>query len=458
MMLRAMDPAVRLGACVRPFLVSIAVNNLLPFRAGDAFRVVGFRDELQAPPMRILGTMLVERLLDLSTLLVFFFIGLSGTSPGGVPPAFVTAAAWMAAAGAALVLTLLLLASRLEAISEAIARWPLVRGNATLSSIAGQAHHVAGVLGVLHTPSMTARLALLSFAAWLFEGLVFVAVALGLSIEGGPRGPLFALATGTLATLIPSSPGYVGTFDYFAALGLVAYGAPRALAAAFAIVVHLILWLPLTLAGSCTSSGRAPASCGAAPPSSPREREGFVRRRVGTARRRSSGPASAGWPPATSCAKRGIRVTIFESDAEIGGLAGSFNVEADAAREVLPPLVHQRRAHHGARRRAGQRDQVVFRPTRTGMYYANSFFGSRRRWTCCASRRCRSSTAFGSACSRCGRAASATGASSRSLTAAEWLRTMGGDTRLPRRLGAAAARQVRRRSPSRSPRCGSGTS
>ena len=124
MMLRAMDPAVRLGACVRPFLVSIAVNNLLPFRAGDAVRVVGFRDELQAPPMRVLGTMLVERLLDLSTLLVFFFIGLSGTSPGGVPPAFVTAAAWMAAVGAALVLTLLLLASRLEAISEAIGRWP----------------------------------------------------------------------------------------------------------------------------------------------------------------------------------------------------------------------------------------------------------------------------------------------------------------------------------------------
>jgi uncharacterized protein (TIRG00374 family) len=248
-MLRAMDPAVRLGACVRPFLVSIAVNNLVPFRAGDAFRVVGFRDELQAPPMRILGTMLVERLLDLSTLLVFFFVGLSGTSPGGVPPAFVTAAAWMAAAGAALVLTLLLLASRLEGISEAIGQWPMVRRHATLSWIAGQVHHVAGVLGVLHTPAMTARLALLSFAAWLCEGLVFVAVALGLSIEGGPRGPLFALATGTLATLIPSSPGYVGTFDYFAALGLVAYGASRALAGAFAIVVHLILWLPLTLAG-----------------------------------------------------------------------------------------------------------------------------------------------------------------------------------------------------------------
>jgi uncharacterized membrane protein YbhN (UPF0104 family) len=247
-MLRAMDPAVRLGACVRPFLVSIAVNNLLPFRAGDAFRVVGFRDELQAPPMRVLGTMFVERLLDLSTLLLFFFVGLSGTAPGGIPPAFVTGAAWMAAVGAAMVLALLLLASRLEAMSAAVGQWPIVRRHGALSWAAQQAHHLAGVLGVLHTPAMTARLALLSVAAWLCEGLVFVAVAMGLGIEG-VRGPLFALATGTLATLIPSSPGYVGTFDYFAALGLVAYGADKPVAAAFAIVVHLVLWLPLTLAG-----------------------------------------------------------------------------------------------------------------------------------------------------------------------------------------------------------------
>jgi hypothetical protein len=248
-MLRAMDPSVRLSACVRPFLVSIAVNNLLPFRAGDAFRVVGFRDELQAPPMRVLGTMFVERLLDLMTLLVFFFVGLAGTAPGRVPAAFVTGAIWMAAAGAGLVLALLLLAGRLEAMSQAIGRWPIVQRHRMAGLVVAQLHHVAGVLGVLHTPAMTARLAVLSFGAWLCEGLVFVAVGLGLGIAGVPRGPLFALATGTLATLIPSSPGYVGTFDYFAALGLVAYGAERPVAAAFAIVVHLVLWIPLTLAG-----------------------------------------------------------------------------------------------------------------------------------------------------------------------------------------------------------------
>ena len=62
--------------------------------------------------------------------------------------------------------------------------------------------------------------------------------------------PWFAAATGTLATLSPSSPGYIGTFDYFAILGITAFGAHRAAATAFAVVVHAMLWLPVTIVGA----------------------------------------------------------------------------------------------------------------------------------------------------------------------------------------------------------------
>jgi glycosyltransferase 2 family protein len=58
-----------------------------------------------------------------------------------------------------------------------------------------------------------------------------------------------SLGAGTLATLLPSSPGYVGTFDYFAALGLTAYGASLGAATAFALLVHLVLWVPVTVLG-----------------------------------------------------------------------------------------------------------------------------------------------------------------------------------------------------------------
>ena len=50
--------------------------------------------------------------------------------------------------------------------------------------------------------------------------------------------------------MIPSSPGYVGTFDSFALLGMTAFGAQRAASTAFVMVVHLMLWFPVTVAGA----------------------------------------------------------------------------------------------------------------------------------------------------------------------------------------------------------------
>ena len=50
---------------------------------------------------------------------------------------------------------------------------------------------------------------------------------------------------GTLAI----SPGYFGTFHVFAMMAAQAFGASASDAAAFAIVTHLLHWLPVTLTG-----------------------------------------------------------------------------------------------------------------------------------------------------------------------------------------------------------------
>jgi len=86
--------------------------------------------------------------------------------------------------------------------------------------------------------------------AWGLEGSAYACVAWSLSADGSAFAPWFALATGTLATMIPSSPGYVGTFDYFAVQGLTAFGANHVVALTFALLVHLLLWLPVTIVGA----------------------------------------------------------------------------------------------------------------------------------------------------------------------------------------------------------------
>jgi uncharacterized membrane protein YbhN (UPF0104 family) len=64
-----------------------------------------------------------------------------------------------------------------------------------------------------------------------------------------PQAAWLALPVGTLATLIPSAPGYAGTFDFFTAQAMALLGNPIAAATAYALLVHALLWLPATLVG-----------------------------------------------------------------------------------------------------------------------------------------------------------------------------------------------------------------
>ena len=104
-------------------------------------------------------------------------------------------------------------------------------------------------LGLVRSLPRLLALCVLSAAAWLCEGAAFVVVAVALEADAEPLGPWLSLSAGSLATAIPSAPGYVGTFDYFAAQGLAAYGAAPEIAATFALTVHALLWAPLTAVG-----------------------------------------------------------------------------------------------------------------------------------------------------------------------------------------------------------------
>ena len=58
-------------------------------------------------------------------------------------------------------------------------------------------------------------------------------------------------AIGNLATLVPSGPGYVGTYEAGVLLAVNgALGVPRALALSYAVLLHVILWLPVTVWGA----------------------------------------------------------------------------------------------------------------------------------------------------------------------------------------------------------------
>jgi len=200
--------------------------------------------------MRVVGTLLIERVLDLAVLVTLFFVGLLAIPRGVIPRAFVTTAALLGAGALFAALVLVFAPTILRAIVDRVASSDALAHRSWTPRLREAAHHLVDTFSLVQSPSRAIRLVSLSLLAWVLEGTMYACVAWSLHVGGSPIAPWFAAATGTLATLIPSSPGYVGTFDYFAILGLTAFGARRVVATAFAMIVHVMLWLPVTLVGA----------------------------------------------------------------------------------------------------------------------------------------------------------------------------------------------------------------
>jgi uncharacterized protein (TIRG00374 family) len=274
-MLRPSAPDLRWTSAASPFLISIAANNVLPLRIGDVLRLFAFRGRPGLEAGRVGGTLLVERLLDLFVLLAIFALVLPYVPASADNARIVTAATWAALAGAVALLGLVLLPAIERLVLSRIAQIPAVRGSALAGKLLGIVSALVDTLVRLGRPSRIAALILLSLAAWLFEGGVFVAAAGAAGVPLSLQGSFFALAVATLSTLLPSSPGYVGTFHFFGMQAAMAFGAAQPNAAAFAIIAHLMLWLPTTAAGliaftwSTLRQQARPADGFSAPPARP---------------------------------------------------------------------------------------------------------------------------------------------------------------------------------------------
>src|SRR5438094_877532 len=78
-------------------------------------------------------------------------------------------------------------------------------------------------------------------AAWLVAG----SVEIGLS----PLQLVFVTAVVNLGVAIPSSPGYVGTYQWLCVSALAVFGVPPSEAFALSVISHAVWFVPSSLAG-----------------------------------------------------------------------------------------------------------------------------------------------------------------------------------------------------------------
>jgi len=247
LMLQNENHSLAWRSCAGPLMISLAANNILPFRAGDALRCFAFNRALNTTSSVILITILVERLLDLLSVLIF--LGLSFFALGVDVGRFATAGSALVLACAAAVLFVLscprLSLPALLSLGKLGSRlFPKVSQRAS-----AEVNRAWSTLVHLSRRDIMIRLMLWSLLAWFIEGCVFWLVALALPSITRPTASWLALPVGTLATIVPSTPGYVGTFDYFTAWAMIQVDNAPAAATAYALLVHAVLWLPSTIVG-----------------------------------------------------------------------------------------------------------------------------------------------------------------------------------------------------------------
>jgi uncharacterized protein (TIRG00374 family) len=228
---------------VAPFVASFGINDILPLRLGDGFRVFWFHDRLDLPLGRVLGAMLLERLLDLVTIVLLACLALMAID-ADVSDQVLGRLRWIMIAcsiGGVLILFSPLALRRLSERLRLSRRRVIALAGAGIGSMS-DAIEEAGTLVRM------SRLIIFSLIIWLLESVVALAVWVSLS---GPVSewlkPFFAFTVAMLGTLVPALPGHFGSFDYFGVLSFEAVGVQRDFAAAVILLLHLLLWLPTAL-------------------------------------------------------------------------------------------------------------------------------------------------------------------------------------------------------------------
>jgi glycosyltransferase 2 family protein len=246
LMLRAAGAQVATADCAAPFLGSIALNNVLPLRLGDVVRALVFPAAIGVTRALATSSLVMERLVDLMTLLICLAVGVAIGGHGDLPDWLVRTAVTLAVTGAvALVLTFAFSGMLADLLRLRAARARPAIGRLLVIA----ADLLAGCAAMVRLRVLLALVGL-SALVWAGESGLFYFILRGFGLDADLALAAVVMAVATLATLVPSSPGYVGPFHLAAYTAVSMLGSAPAMAASFALVAHLALWLPTTLAGA----------------------------------------------------------------------------------------------------------------------------------------------------------------------------------------------------------------
>ncbi len=242
--------------------IGYLANNVLPARLGELYRSHALGDGEDVSRTTVLGTVVVERVVDTVMVVAIAAVAVLVLSVRGL----MTSAVLAGLAFVALLIVVLglgIVAHRLpgaERVTEIIARRP---------RLLELARRLREGLAVAGRPRVVAMAIAFSAVAWTASTLTFLAAGQAVGVELTVAQAALLCSGVALVSIVPAGPANAGTFELTVVLIAEGFGISRDDAFAMGLLVHLIV-LALTSIGGVVAllafrrrRGRAEAAAAA---------------------------------------------------------------------------------------------------------------------------------------------------------------------------------------------------
>ncbi len=237
---------IRRSSLFSSVMIGFMANNVLPVRLGEIVRAFSIAQKEGISRSGSFATILVERIFD-SFAILFILAACLILFP--FPPAIKKVGYMTFAAN--IVASIILFS---------LSRWPVETQN-LISKITGifpvkihsfvmrlLARFMEG-LSIFNEGRDTLIVILYTAALWITTALSNFFIFFAFGIYPPFIAPFVVLVVVALAVMLPSSPGFIGTFQYGCTIALALFSIPKEIAFPFSIVLWSSQYFPVTLLG-----------------------------------------------------------------------------------------------------------------------------------------------------------------------------------------------------------------
>lgn len=225
--------------------IGFMMNNILPLRAGEFGRIILLSNKYKISKISSGITIFMERLFDISGLLIILLVLTSIKKwPDNINNFIHTSTLIIMI----IVLTIPILLNSFHKFSfskifRALEKYKF------LSFIKINLLKLKQEYLLYKDINLILKNIFYSILLWIIEGTSYYILSKVFNIDINFIDFIFICAISNLSSAIPSSPGYIGTFDLITTSIIVLLGVQKSLALSFVLILHIVLLLPITIIG-----------------------------------------------------------------------------------------------------------------------------------------------------------------------------------------------------------------